>query len=83
MSSALNIQLGRFAIARWTIAKDKLEEIIRGWMETAGIETAIEVSIEEHADLWRLERRWLDDLGDCPYPLGRTHPNPEADASWE
>jgi len=51
MSSALNIQLGRFAIARRTIAKDKLEVIIRGWMETAGIETAIEVSIEEHADL--------------------------------
>jgi hypothetical protein len=35
MSSALNIQLGRFAIARRTIAKDKLEVIIRGWMETA------------------------------------------------
>jgi hypothetical protein len=43
----------------------------------------VRTHIEEHADLWRLERGWLDDLGDYPYPLGRTHPNPEADPSWE
>jgi len=32
----------------------------------------VRTHMEEHADVWREERRWLDDLGDRPVPLGRS-----------